>query len=90
MKSSSESIAGLVVVVSGVGGAATAAAAEAAILLLDIFVSSREESTASAAFLFLGWEEMVSVVWGFSCLNSEEEVIRAHGQGWIRLMLGVW
>lgn len=60
MKSSSESIPGLAVV-SGVGGAASAAA-EAAILLLDLFVSFREESTASAAFLFFGWEEMVSVV----------------------------
>jgi hypothetical protein len=59
MKSSSESIPGLAVV-SGVGGAAPAA--EAAILLLDLFVSFREESTASATFLFFGWEEMVSVV----------------------------
>lgn len=60
MKSSSESISGLAVV-SGVGGAAPVAT-EAAILLLDILSSSIEESTASAAFLFLGWEEMVSVV----------------------------
>ena len=60
MKSSSESIPGLAVV-SGVGGAPPEAA-EAAILLLDMCVSSIEESTASAAFLFLGWEEMVSVV----------------------------
>jgi hypothetical protein len=60
MKSSSESIPRLPV--SGVGGAAAAAAAEAAILFLDRLMSLIEESTAPAAFLFLGWEEMVSVV----------------------------
>lgn len=58
MNSSSESI--LRLPVSGVGGAA--AAAEAAILLLDRFMSLIEVSAAPAAFLFLGWEEMVSVV----------------------------
>jgi hypothetical protein len=61
MKSSSESIPGLAEV-SGVGGAAAAAAE--AILLLDLWGFLTEESTASAAFLFLGWEEMVSSVVG--------------------------
>jgi hypothetical protein len=48
MNSSSES---MLSVVSGVGGAASAAEA---ILLLDLFASLLEDSTASAAFLFLG------------------------------------
>lgn len=61
MKSSSDSIG--LVVVSGVGGAAAAAAAaEAAILLLDRTWVLSEDSVASAAFLFLIWEEMVSKV----------------------------
>ena len=59
MNSSSESIPS---VVSGVGGAASAAAAEAAILLLDLVACLSEDAIASAAFLFFGWEEMVSVV----------------------------
>lgn len=50
INSSSESI------VSGVGG--DIAAAEA-VFLLALFVGW-EDATASAAFLFLGWEEMVS------------------------------
>ena len=57
MNSSSESIG--LTVVSGVGGADTAAAE--AILLLDL-VAGLEDPTASAAFLFLVWEEMVSMV----------------------------
>jgi hypothetical protein len=61
MNSSSESIPS---VVSGVGGAASAAA-EAAILLLDLVACLSEDAIASAAFLFLGWEEMVSTVGGF-------------------------
>lgn len=59
-KSSSESIPS---VVSGVGGAASAAAE--AILLLDLVACLSEDDIASAAFLFLGWEEMVSTVGGF-------------------------
>jgi hypothetical protein len=61
MNSSSESISS---VVSGVGGASSAAAeaAEAAILLLDLIGCLSEESIAPAAFLFLGWEEIVSTV----------------------------
>jgi hypothetical protein len=47
-------------VVSGVGGAETAAA-EAAILLLDL-CAGLEDPIASAAFLFFGWEGMVSTV----------------------------
>jgi hypothetical protein len=78
MKSSSESISGLAEV-SGVGGAAAAAAE--AILLLDLLVSWIEESTASAAFLFLSWEEMVSVVGGLVL-----ELVRGRGLGtWTRL-----
>ena len=65
MKSSSESMPS---VVSGVGGAASAAA-EAAILLLDLVACLSEDAIASAAFLFLGWEEMVSTVGGLM-LNS--------------------
>jgi hypothetical protein len=42
--------------VSGVGGAATAAAE--AILLLDL-VAGLEDDIASAAFLFLSWEEIL-------------------------------
>jgi hypothetical protein len=55
MKSSSESIL-VLAVVSGVGGAA---AADAAILLLDLVGILSEGAIASAAFLFLCWEEMV-------------------------------
>ena len=69
MNSSSESIPS---VVSGVGGAASAAAAEAAILLLDLVACLSEDGIASAAFLFLGWEEMVSTV-GVLMLNSSGE-----------------
>ena len=58
MNSSSES---MLSVVSGVGGAASAAA-EAAILLLDLVACLSEDAIASAAFLFLGWEEIVSTV----------------------------
>jgi hypothetical protein len=65
MKSSSESI-GEVVVVRGVGGASLSETAEA-ILLLDLVVVLEEGSIASAAFLFLSWEEMVST--GDRCLN---------------------
>lgn len=68
MNSSSESIPS---VVSGVGGAASAAA-EAAILLLDLVACLSEDTIASAAFLFLGWEEMVSTV-GVLMLNSSGE-----------------
>ena len=57
MKSSSESIG--LLVVSGVGGASETAEA---ILLLDLVVVLEEGSIASAAFLFLSWEEMVSTV----------------------------
>jgi hypothetical protein len=46
--------------VSGVGGAETAEA----ILLLDLDVVLEEGSIASAAFLFLSWDEMVSTVEG--------------------------
>ena len=60
MNSSSESM--VLPVVSGVGGAETAAA-EAAILLLDL-CAGLEDPIASAAFLFFGWEEMVSTVEG--------------------------
>jgi len=67
MKSSSESIA-LAVVVSGVGGAAAAAAE--AIRLLDLVAGLVDSSIASAAFLFLVWEEIVSFV--KRCLNSSE------------------
>lgn len=52
-KSSSESM------VSGVGGEVTAAAE--AILLLVLF-AGLEDGSASAAFLFLVWEEIVSTV----------------------------
>ncbi len=45
-------------VVSGVGGEETAEAT----LLLDLVVALEEGSIASAAFLFLSWEEMVSTV----------------------------
>jgi hypothetical protein len=65
MKSSSESIPWLVDV-RGVGGAA-----EAAILLLDLVTFLSEDAIASAAFLFLGWEEMVSMG-GDLMLNSSE------------------
>ena len=64
MKSSSESIGELLV--SGVGGASLSETAEA-ILLLDLIVVVEEGSVASAAFLFLSWEEMVST--GDGCLN---------------------
>ena len=47
--------------VSGVGGASETAEA---ILLLDLVVVFEEGSIASAAFLFLSWEEMVSTVEG--------------------------
>jgi hypothetical protein len=47
--------------VSGVGGAVGAAAE--AILLFDRAEGCKEGSVASAAFLFLDWEEMVSTVW---------------------------
>ena len=64
MKSSSESIGELLV--SGVGGASLSETAEA-ILLLDLIVVVEEGSVASAAFLFLSWEEMVAT--GDGCLN---------------------
>ena len=57
MKSSSESIGLVLSVVSGVGGETAEA-----ILLLDLVVVVG--SIASAAFLFLSWEEMVSTVEG--------------------------
>jgi hypothetical protein len=47
-------------IVRGVGGDATAAEA---ILFLDL-ITELEDGIASAAFLFLGWEEMVSTVGG--------------------------
>jgi hypothetical protein len=47
--------------VSGVGG--DVAAAAEAILLLDLF-AGLEDGAASAAFLFLVWEEIVSTVGG--------------------------
>ena len=59
MKSSSESIG---LEVSGVGGVSSETAE--AILLLDLVVVLEEGSIASAAFLFLSWEEMVSTVKG--------------------------
>jgi hypothetical protein len=71
---------GLVVVVRGVGGAETAEA----ILLLDLIVVLEEGSIASAAFLFLSWEEMMSTVEG--CLNlsggqdSRHEAVVLRGQ----------
>ncbi len=58
--SSSESM------VSGVGGSARAAAE--AILLLDRVAGCEEDPGASAAFLFLVWEEMVSTGW--RCLET--------------------
>jgi hypothetical protein len=78
IKSSSESI--VVAAVSGVGGSEIPAAE--AILLLDrVAAVVEEESIASAAFLFLGWEEMVSTVKGLldrsGCSNRVSGV---HGQ----------
>lgn len=52
MKSSSESIT----LVSGVGGAVAAEA----ILLFNLGLLVSEDAIASAAFLFFGWEEMMS------------------------------
>jgi hypothetical protein len=64
-------------VVSGVGGAETAAA-EAAILLLDL-CAGLEDPIASAAFLFFGWEEMVSTVEGsLEWCRREEARFQAH------------
>ena len=76
MNSSSESISS---VVSGVGGAASAAAAEAAILLLDLVACFSEDAIASAAFLFLGWEEIVSIV-RVSMADSSEETRSWRGR----------
>jgi len=59
--SSSESIP----FVSGVGGAAAAAATVAAaeaMRLLDLVADLSVSDRASAAFLFLGWEEIVSML----------------------------
>ena len=74
MKSSSESISGLAVV-SGVGGAAAAEA----ILLLDRVVLSLEDVIASAAFLFRGWEEMMSKVKWCLYSSQKDECLRTQG-----------
>lgn len=66
---------------SGVGGDVTAAAE--ATLLLDLFVGL-EDSAASAAFLFLGWEEIVSTV---GVARSRQEGTIQGTQGCDRLVL---
>lgn len=59
--------------VRGVGGAA-----EAAILLLDLVALLSEDTIASAAFLFLSWEEMVSVVGELMLNSSGGDEMLAH------------
>jgi hypothetical protein len=64
-------------VVSGVGGASETAEA---ILLLDLVVVLEEGSIASAAFLFLSWEEMVSTVEDTGgCLCQEDRIAGTQG-----------
>jgi len=58
-------------VVSGVGGASETAEA---ILLLDLVVVFEEGSIASAAFLFLSWEEMMSTVEGTRWVCQEDRI----------------
>ena len=58
MKSSSESIG--LAVVSGVGGACVCVWAEASRLLDRVAVLTDDND--ASAFLFLGWEEMVSSI----------------------------